>query len=102
MAAGKKAQIDNDMEHEAMDKNDDGTVDYWEQKEWFNEKNTLSVSNALLWSLASLFEQGGERHPKSWSGMVLGLCIPPAHTMYQRPVVPILTSQIVLDVLENK
>ena len=60
--------IDIDSEHEAMDKNDDGTVDYWEQKEWRNEKATMSVTNALLWSLASLFEQGGERHPKSWSG----------------------------------
>ena len=65
---GKKAQVDNDTEHEAMDMNEDGTVDYWEIKEWRREKETMSFANAMLWALASLFEQGGERHPKSWSG----------------------------------
>ena len=60
--------IDEDTELEGMDRNDDGTVDYWEQKEWQEEKATMGAPNAILWSLASLFEQGGERHPKSWSG----------------------------------
>ena len=51
-----------------MDTNDDGTVDYWEMRDWYNEKSTMSLHNAILWSMASLFQQGGERHPKSWSG----------------------------------
>ena len=51
-----------------MDRNDDGTVDYWEMKDWKAEKHTMSFHNAMLWALASLFEQGAERHPKSWSG----------------------------------
>lgn len=52
-----------------MDKNADGTIDYWETKEWVAEKGTMSLHNSILWSLASLFEQGGENHPRSWSGM---------------------------------
>lgn len=62
--------MDNATEHEAMDTNEDGTVDYWEIKNWRREKETMSFANALLWALASLFEQGGERHPKSWSARV--------------------------------
>ena len=68
LGAGKKAQIVGAEEHEAMDINEDGSVDYWEMKEWVAEKGTMSLHNSSLWALASLFEQGGERHPKSWSG----------------------------------
>ena len=68
LVTGRKAHIEHEHEHEAMDMNDDGTVDYWEMKEWRDEKHAMSLTTALLWSFASLFEQGGERHPKSWSG----------------------------------
>lgn len=61
----------NDGELEAMDKNEDGTIDYWEEREWLDDKNTMSVHNAVLWSLASLFEQGGERHPRSISSKII-------------------------------
>ncbi|CAH1790253.1 unnamed protein product [Owenia fusiformis] len=67
---GKKAQIAHEDEFEAMDKNEDGTIDHWEVLEWKREKRNFNIHNAIFWSFASLFEQGGEVHPKSWSGRV--------------------------------
>ncbi|KAK2143964.1 hypothetical protein LSH36_796g00020 [Paralvinella palmiformis] len=67
---GIKAQIDSEYASEAMDTNEDGSVDYWELKDWYSERNTMNLVNAIFWSLASLFQQGGERHPKSWSARV--------------------------------
>ena len=66
--SGRKVHIDDIIELEAMDANDDGKIDYWEMQDWIDEKHAFNLHNSLLYSLASLFEQGGERHPRSWSG----------------------------------
>lgn len=65
--------IDSIIELEAMDANDDGKIDYWEIQDWVDEKHAFNLHNSLLYSLASLFEQGGEVHPKSWSGTGWGV-----------------------------
>ena len=67
--SGRKVHIDDIIELEAMDANDDGKIDYWEMQDWIDEKHAFNLHNSLLYSLASLFEQGGERHPRSWSGI---------------------------------
>ncbi|XP_064645705.1 glutamate receptor 2-like isoform X2 [Lineus longissimus] len=65
----KKAVLESD-EEDVVDINEDGKIDEWEYAAYTKEKHEMSVSNATFWSFASFLQQGGEVHPKSWSGRI--------------------------------